>query len=32
MLHPDLPVSLAGDGRDYDAIAAARMEATANAA
>jgi len=32
MLHPDLPVTLADDGRDYDAVAAARMEATAIAA
>ena len=32
MLHPDLPVTLADDGRDYDAVAAARMEVTANAA
>jgi len=32
MLHPDLPVTLADDGRGYDAIAAARTEATANAA
>jgi DNA modification methylase len=32
MLHPDLPVTLADDGRDYDAVAAARAEATANAA
>jgi hypothetical protein len=24
MLHPDLPVTLADDGRDYDAVAAAR--------
>jgi DNA modification methylase/ParB-like chromosome segregation protein Spo0J len=26
MLHPDLPVTLDGDGRDYDSIAAARTE------
>ncbi len=32
MLHPDLPVTLADDGRDYDAVAAARMEVTASAA
>lgn len=32
MLHPDVPVTLADDGRDYDAVAAARMEVTANAA
>ncbi|MBW6400398.1 site-specific DNA-methyltransferase [Roseomonas sp. HJA6] len=32
MLHPDLPVTLADDGRDYDAVAAARTEVTANAA
>jgi DNA modification methylase len=32
MLHPDLPVTLADDGRDYDAVAAARREVTANAA
>ena len=32
MLHPDLPVTLADDGRDYDAVAAARMEVTADAA
>lgn len=32
MLHPDMPVTLADDGRDYDAIAAARMEVTADAA
>ncbi len=32
MLRPDLPVTLADDGRDYDAIAAARMVVTANAA
>jgi hypothetical protein len=32
MLHPDLPVMLAGDGRDYDAVAAARVEAIADAA
>ena len=31
MLHPDVPVTLADDGRDYDAVAAARMEVTANA-
>ncbi len=32
MLHPDLPVTLADDGRDYDAVATARTEVTANAA
>ncbi|MBB5688581.1 DNA modification methylase [Roseomonas alkaliterrae] len=32
LLHPDLPVTLAEDGRDYDAIAAARAEALADAA
>lgn len=33
MLHPDLPVVLDGDGRDYDAVAAARMATeTADAA
>ena len=32
MLHPDLPVTLADDGRDYDAVAAARMGVTASAA
>ena len=32
MLHPDMPVTLADDGRDYDAVAAARREVTANAA
>jgi DNA modification methylase len=32
MLHPDLPVTLAEDGRDYDAVAAARVEETARAA
>jgi len=32
MLHPDLPVTLADDGRDYDAVAAARMEVAADAA
>ncbi len=32
MLHPDLPVTLADDGRDYDAVAAARQEVTADAA
>jgi DNA modification methylase len=32
MLHPELPVTLAEDGRDYDAVAAARTEATADAA
>ena len=31
-LHPDLPVTLADDGRDHDAVAAARMEVTADAA
>jgi hypothetical protein len=32
MLHPDLSVTLADDGRDYDAVAAARQEVTASAA
>jgi DNA modification methylase len=32
MLHPDLPVTLADDGRDYDAVAAARVEEAARAA
>ena len=32
MLHPDAPVTLADDGRDYDAVAAARTEVTADAA
>jgi hypothetical protein len=32
MLHPDLPVTLADDGRDHDAVSAARLEVTANAA
>ncbi|PWS34573.1 DNA modification methylase [Falsiroseomonas bella] len=32
MLHPDLAVTLAEDGRDYDTIAAARGEAMADAA
>ena len=32
MLHADLPVTLADDGRDYDAVAAARLEVTADAA
>ena len=32
MLHPDLPVTLAEDGRDYDSVAAARAEVTADAA
>jgi len=31
-LHPDLPVTLADDGRDYDAVVAARVEALADAA
>jgi hypothetical protein len=31
MLHPDLPVTLAEDGRDYDAVAATRAEALADA-
>jgi len=31
MLHPDLPVTLAGDGRGYDAVAAERAEALADA-
>ncbi|WP_333669632.1 site-specific DNA-methyltransferase, partial [Elioraea tepidiphila] len=32
MLHPDLPVTLAGDGRSYDAVAAERAGALADAA
>ena len=32
ILHPDMPVTLADDGRDYDAMAAARQEVTADAA
>ncbi|HEV7266165.1 MAG TPA: DNA methyltransferase [Falsiroseomonas sp.] len=32
MLHPELPVTLADDGRDYDTIAAARAEAMTDAA
>jgi DNA modification methylase len=32
MLHPDVPVTLVDDGREHDAVAAARMEVTANAA
>ncbi len=32
MLHPDLAVTLADDGRDYDAVAAMRAEAMADAA
>ncbi|PWS36216.1 DNA modification methylase [Falsiroseomonas bella] len=32
MLHPDLPVTLADDGRDYDAVAAARTEVLPDAA
>ena len=32
MLHPELPVTLADDGRGYDAVAAARAEAMADAA
>jgi DNA modification methylase len=32
MLHPDLPVTLAEDGRDYAAVAAVRAEAMADAA
>jgi DNA modification methylase len=32
MLYPDLPVTLAEDGRDYDAVAATRAEALADAA
>ncbi|HYZ32755.1 MAG TPA: site-specific DNA-methyltransferase, partial [Crenalkalicoccus sp.] len=31
-LHPDLPITLAEDGRDYDAVAAARAEALSDAA
>ena len=30
--HPDLPVTLSDDGRDYDAVATARLEVTADAA
>jgi hypothetical protein len=32
MLYPDQPVTLAGDGRDYDAIAEARDGALSDAA
>ncbi|MCK8787251.1 ParB N-terminal domain-containing protein [Roseomonas sp. NAR14] len=32
LVHPDLPVTLAENGRDYDAVAAARAEAIADAA
>jgi len=32
MLHPDVPVTLADDGRDYDAVAAGRAEALSHAA
>lgn len=32
MLHPDLPVTLADDGRDFDTVATARAEAMADAA
>jgi hypothetical protein len=32
MLHPDLPVTLADDGRDHEAIAAARAEEADRAA
>ena len=32
MLHPDLPVMLAGDGREYDAVAAERADTLADAA
>jgi DNA modification methylase len=32
MLHPELPVTLADDGRDYDTVAAARAEAMVDAA
>jgi DNA modification methylase len=32
MLHPDVPVMLAGDGRGYDAVAAERAEALADVA
>jgi hypothetical protein len=32
MLYPDLPVTLSGDGRDYDAVAAAREGALSDAA
>ncbi|WP_051089347.1 site-specific DNA-methyltransferase [Elioraea tepidiphila] len=32
MLHPDLPVTLAGDGREYGAVAAERAGALADAA
>jgi DNA modification methylase len=31
-LHPDIPVLLAGDGREYDAVAAERAEVLADAA
>jgi hypothetical protein len=32
MLYPDQPVTLADDGRDYDAVAAAREGALSDAA
>jgi len=32
MLHPDIPVLLAGDGREYDTVAAERAEVLADAA
>ena len=32
LLHSDLPVTLDGDGRDYDAVAAQRTEGLADAA
>ncbi len=32
MLHPEQPVTLADDDRAYDTVAAARVEATADAA
>jgi DNA modification methylase len=32
MLHPDLPVTLAGDGREYDTVAAERAGVLADAA
>jgi hypothetical protein len=32
ILYPDQPVTLSGDGRDYDAVAAAREGALSDAA
>jgi DNA modification methylase len=32
MIYPDQPVTLSGDGRDYDAVAAAREGALSDAA